>query len=76
MRHRREWAPLRERLDTALAESRRARTLDQRREAFELLKHAKIASEALAIRQTAERRAWKLDELGTVSEPIRIEVEW
>lgn len=77
LRHRREWAALRERLEAAIAASRAAQTMEQRREAFELLKHAKIGAEALAIRQGAERRAWKLDDPGPDrGEPIEIVVTW
>jgi hypothetical protein len=68
-RHRAEWAESRERI---LAGLRRHREADQgtvpadrrlgKLEAFEDLKAAKIAAEALMIVQTGERRAHRLDE--------------
>lgn len=57
-RHRAEWVSPGQFFRAALTEAMEATTFQQRKLAFESLKAAKIAQEALAIRQQGEARAW------------------
>ena len=60
-RHREEWNACRERLYAGLKEHKAAGTKEEKQNAFEDLKAAKISSEALSIIQDKERKAWNID---------------
>lgn len=69
-RHQEEPNAVRERVYAGLRAHREAQTLEQKRLAFEDLKAAKIAAEALAIIHNIERRAWQLDAYNSGQEII------
>jgi hypothetical protein len=74
-RHREEPNACRERIYAGLKAHRAAATLQEKKEAFEDLKAAKISAEAMTIVHNMERKAWRLDTPETSSQQQSMDIQ-